>query len=459
MVISRLALLGMQWGDEGKGKLIDVLAERADFVVRYQGGHNAGHTVIFYEDEQDANIGGPTNIPRKMVLHLLPCGVAHKNAHCVIANGVILSLPALQEEIRKIHGVGYDILPRLSISRDCSLVLPSHIALDKMAEAKLSKSNKSIGTTCRGIGPAYEDHYARRAIKLKDVAAPNFDERLKSLLDYHNFLLRNYYGGGDSCSFDYKEVGDEMRDIYQKIKPTIKDTVALLQSAVENNKKIIWEGAQGCGLDVNHGTYPFVTSSATCIGGLFTGSGVSHKSVEQVVGIVKAYATRVGEGPFATELNDADGKMLQEKGNEFGSTTGRPRRCGWLDLEYLKRSVQLNGVDGIFLTKADVLDGFTNIKLRMGERMGGKQEHSQNKHGATSEQNLDDEEYESMPGWQQDISKIREYEELPAALKNFVCRIECEIGVPVWGVSVGAQRSQLIVRQDKCPQLKGWLFV
>ena len=437
MVISRLALLGMQWGDEGKGKLIDVLAERADFVVRYQGGHNAGHTVIFSEDGQDANIGGPTNIPRKMVLHLLPCGVAHKNTHCVIANGVILSLPALQEEIRNIHGIGYDILPRLSISQDCSLVLPSHIALDKMAEAKLSKSNKSIGTTCRGIGPAYEDHYARRAIKLKDVAASNFDERLESLLDYHNFLLCNYYGGGDSSSFDYQKVGDEMRDIYQKIKPAVKDTVALLQSAVENNKKIIWEGAQGCGLDVNHGTYPFVTSSATCIGGLFTGSGVSHKSVEQVVGITKAYATRVGEGPFATELNDADGKMLQDKGNEFGSTTGRPRRCGWLDLEYLKRSVKLNGVDGIFLTKADVLDGFTNIKFRVG----------------------DDNQYESMSGWQQDISNIQEYEELPAELKNFVHRIESEIGIPVWGVSVGAQRSQLIVRQDKCPQLKGWLFV
>ncbi len=437
MVISRLALLGMQWGDEGKGKLIDVLAERADFVVRYQGGHNAGHTVIFSEDEQDANVGGPTNIPRKMVLHLLPCGVAHKNTHCVIANGVILSLPALQEEIRNIDGIGYDILPRLSISQDCSLVLPSHIALDKMAEAKLSKSNKSIGTTRRGIGPAYEDHYARRAIKLKDVASSNLDERLESLLDYHNFLLRNYYDGADTGSFDYKEVGDEMRGIYQKIKPAVKDTVALLQSAVENNKKIIWEGAQGCGLDVNHGTYPFVTSSATCIGGLFTGSGVSHKSVEQVVGITKAYATRVGEGPFATELNDADGKMLQDKGNEFGSTTGRPRRCGWLDLEYLKRSVKLNGVDGIFLTKADVLDGFTNIKFRVG----------------------DDNKYESMPGWQQDISNIQEYEELPAGLKNFVHRIESEIGIPVWGVSVGAQRSQLIVRQDKCPQLKGWLFV
>ena len=250
-----------------------------------------------------------------------------------------------------------------------------------------------------------------------------------------------------------------MRDIYQNIKPTIKDTVALLQSAVENNKKIIWEGAQGCGLDVNHGTYPFVTSSATCIGGLFTGSGVSHKSVEQVVGIVKAYATRVGEGPFATELNDADGKMLQDKGKEFGSTTGRPRRCSWLDLEYLKRSVKLNGVDGIFLTKADVLDGFAIIKLGLGERMGGKQHHFQNKHSVTSEQNLDDKKYESMPGWQQDISNIREYEELPAALKNFVHRIESEIRVPVWGVSVGAQRSQLIVRQDKCPQLKGWLFV
>ena len=437
MVISRLALLGMQWGDEGKGKLIDVLAERADFVVRYQGGHNAGHTVIFSEDGQDVNVGGPTNIPRKMVLHLLPCGVAHKNTHCVIANGVILSLPALQEEIRNIHGIGYDILPRLSISQDCSLVLPSHIALDKMAEAKLSKRNKSIGTTCRGIGPAYEDHYARRSIKLKDVASSNFDELLESILDYHNFLLRNYYGGGDSCSFDYQKVGDEMRDIYQEIKPAVKDTVTLLQSAVENNKKIIWEGAQGCGLDVNHGTYPFVTSSATCIGGLFTGSGVSHKSVEQVVGIAKAYATRVGEGPFATELNDADGKMLQDKGNEFGSTTGRPRRCGWLDLEYLKRSVKLNGVDGIFLTKADVLDDFTNIKFRAG----------------------DDTKYESMPGWQQDISNIQEYEELPAALKNFVHRIESEIGIPVWGVSVGAQRSQLIVRQDKCPQLKGWLFV
>lgn len=442
MAVSSIALIGMQWGDEGKGKLIDALAPHADFVVRYQGGHNAGHTVIFYEDKK--NETQKESVLHKLILHLLPCGVAHSNTQCVIANGVVIYLPALYEEINKIQKMGYDILTRLSISHYCSLILPSHIALDKAVEGQKEKSY-NIGTTCRGIGPAYEDHYARRAIKLKDIESYDFEPRLKSILDYHSYLL-GYYNVFKK--FDHTKIIAQIYEIYNEIKHTIVDTTDLLQNAVKNNRKIIWEGAQGCGLDVHHGTYPFVTSSATNIGGIFSGSGISHKNIQAVIGVVKGYATRVGGGPFATELKDHDGKKLQELGNEFGSTTGRPRRCGWLDLQYLKRAVQINGVDGLFVTKLDVLGNFDEIKLYVGANERNKQikAHSQL-------------EYETMPGWMgNDISKIRDYTQLPDLLRSFIERIETLTQVPVWGLSVGPSREQLIIRQDKCPSLQAWVF-
>lgn len=431
--IQRIAVLGMQWGDEGKGKFIDALASSTDieYVVRYQGGHNAGHTVVIDQpDKQDSK-------PQKIVLHLLPSAIVHPQTKCVIANGTVVYLPALLKEIDTLlaatsidedEGTALFLKQRLFVSEDCPVILPSHIALDKVAETR--RKQEVIGTTCRGIGPAYEDYYARRAIKLQHIKQDNFANRLQELLDYHNFLLSKFY---TTEQLDFQQVLDEMLEQYEQVSRYVNftDTTAILQDAVaDNNKKILFEGAQGCGLDVHHGTYPFVTSSATCVGGIFSGSGISHRDLDEVVGVTKIYATRVGEGPFATEIAGAVGEKMQQIGDEFGSTTGRPRRCGWLDLVYLKRSVKLNGVGLLFLTKVDVMDSFAVIKL------------------CTSYNADNTPTYEEFEGWNQDTSGLSMYEELPQQLKNIISTIEDNVGAFVVGLSVGPERSKLIMRRE-----------
>ena len=406
-------LLGMQWGDEGKGKLIDRLAAKADIVVRYQGGHNAGHTII-YEG-------------RKIVLHLLPSGLLNPDTQCVIANGVVVSLDALYGEMDMLGGAA-KVLPRLIISNDCPVLLPSHEALDKAAERK---RRNAIGTTCRGIGPAYEDHTARRSLRLKELTDGQFMERLEMLLDYHNFLLADYYGAQDT--FELSEIADSLHHQIEKIKPIIQDTVGFLHQAKEEGKRILLEGAQGCRLDLHQGTYPFVTSSNTSIGGAFIGSGLSPKDVDLAIGVSKAYTTRVGMGPFPTELEGDEGKQLQQSGNEFGATTGRPRRCGWLDLVDLRRTARMNGIDALLLTKLDVLSHFSTISLCIS--YGGDNGKPQLV-------------YKKMPGWQTKIDHRCSFEEQPAALRSFVEFIEDYIQLPISALSVGASREEWVVKDE-----------
>ena len=410
-----IAVLGMQWGDEGKGKLIDVMAAQADIVVRYQGGHNAGHTVI-YKGE-------------KTILHLLPSGLLHPDAHCVIAGGVTLSFDALEQEIELTGGMT-DILPRLSISRDCSILLPSHVALDKATERRRTSP---IGTTCRGIGPSYEDYTARRAVRLETVLNGQLMESLEPLVDYHNFLLRSYYGSSES--FIAQELGERLQEQVGHFRPSIRDTVALLHKARKDGKKILLEGAQGCRLDLHQGTYPFVTSSNTSIGGLFIGSGLSPRDLDFIIGVSKAYATRVGMGPFPTELDDDQGRMLQKQGNEFGATTGRARRCGWLDLVDLHRTVVMNGVDALLLTKIDVLNDFPSIGLCTSYEKDDKT-------------NVIVPQYKMMPGWQTSVDYGKGFSRLPSALKDFISFIEEYIAVPITGLSVGPERKEYILKDE-----------
>ena len=422
--IKRIAFVGMQWGDEGKGKLIDAAAaaSQIDYVVRYQGGHNAGHTVIFSEE-------GAGTPEKKLILHLLPSSIVHPHTKCVIANGVVVYLPALLAEIAKVKDQMklQTLQDRVLVSRDCPVILPSHIALDQAAEIK--RKGKAIGTTGRGIGPTYEDYYARRGIKLGQLGTSNFADSLKELMEYHNFLLANFYGAEQ---VDYNKTLDEISLQYAQVQEEVQivDTVKLLQDAVVTDQKILFEGAQGSGLDVHHGTYPYVTSSATCIGGVFSGSGISHTNLDKVIGIAKIYTTRVGEGPFPTELEGPLGEKLHKQGHEFGSTTGRPRRCGWLDLEYLRRAVKLNGVSSLFLTKVDVLDNFEKVNLCVGYAADGSPQ------------------YEEFDGWQEPTGDLTSFDDLPQPLVKIITRIEDELGVEVTALSIGAARDKLIMRND-----------
>ncbi|MDO7651615.1 MAG: adenylosuccinate synthase, partial [Gammaproteobacteria bacterium] len=331
-------ILGLQWGDEGKGKIVDALAENSEAVCRFQGGHNAGHT-LKVDGEQK-------------VLHLVPSGILHPSVHCVLGNGLVLSLPALQKEITELEESGINFTGRFYVSDDCALILPTHIAIDKVRD-----KSEGIGTTGRGIGPAYEDKVARRAIRFGDLQdLDKLQNRLEKLVDYHNKILVHLY---DAEPIPFQDVMDELRNhqsLFQKFHSGTQD---LLRSWVKENKKIIFEGAQGSMLDIDHGTYPYVTSSSTTAGGLSTGLGVGPKYLDTILGITKAYTTRVGEGPFATELFDANADQLAKVGHEFGATTGRPRRCGWLDLKALETIVFINSVTTLCITKLDVLDGFT----------------------------------------------------------------------------------------------------
>ena len=407
-----IAILGAQWGDEGKGKIVDLLTEKCDAVVRFQGGHNAGHTLV---------VDGKTTI-----LHLVPSGILHKNVKCIIGNGVVLSLEALSEEIEILRKNNIDVEKRLLLSDGCPLILPVHIELDKAREIKKGKSK--IGTTGRGIGPAYEDKISRRGVRLGDLSEQDsLLEKVKELLDYHNFVLENYY---NEDPFDENELYERLLLNYNKYKKFIVDVPEYINKAFQKNKKIVFEGAQGTLLDIDHGTYPFVTSSNTTVGGIFTGAGVSPNKLDYILAIVKAYTTRVGSGPFMTELFDEDGKILSEKGHEFGATTGRKRRCGWLDLVSLKRSIIINGFTGICLTKVDVLDSFKKIKVCV--------EYKENKPV-----------YKEYEGWEKDISSIKEYESLPINAKIYIEDIERYLGIPVDIISNGPGREENIFKTDQ----------
>ena len=400
-------ILGLQWGDEGKGKIVDALAENSEAVCRFQGGHNAGHT-LKVDGEQK-------------VLHLVPSGILHPFVHCVLGNGLVLSLPALQKEITELEDSGINFTGRFYVSGDCALILPTHIAIDQVRD-----KSEGIGTTGRGIGPAYEDKVARRAIRFGDLQdLDKLQGRLEKLVDYHNKILVHLY---DAEPIPFEQVLEELRthqSLFQKFHSGTQD---LLRGWVKENKRIIFEGAQGSMLDIDHGTYPYVTSSSTTAGGLSTGLGVGPKYVDTILGITKAYTTRVGEGPFATELFDINADQLAKVGHEFGATTGRPRRCGWLDLKALETIVFINSVTTLCITKLDVLDGFAEIQVCV---------------------DYDEEQnpiYKTLPGWEQETSNIRDFNDLPKAAQDYILFIEGVLDCPVGIVSVGPSRDQTIYR-------------
>ena len=418
-------VIGTQWGDEGKGKIVDLLTDRANAVVRFQGGHNAGHTLV---------IDGV-----KTVLHLIPSGVLRDNIRCLIGNGVVLSPEALLKELSGLEERGIPARERIVISDACPLILPYHIALDQAREA--ARGNKAIGTTGRGIGPCYEDKVARRGIRLGELMQPeHFAERLREVLEYHNFALEHYF---QAATLDYTQVLDEALAQGESIKPMVGDVATILHRMIAAGEPIMFEGAQGALLDIDHGTYPYVTSSTTTAGGAASGSGVGPRDLEYILGIVKAYTTRVGAGPFPTELDDACGDHMGERGHEFGATTGRKRRCGWLDLVALKRSFDINSVSGLCITKLDVLDGLETIKLAVAYRYRGE-EITTPPCGADGIAGCEP-VYIEMPGWQDSTVGLKQWDDLPPAAVAYLRKIEEFCGVPIDIVSTGPDRSETIV--------------
>ncbi len=420
-----VVVIGTQWGDEGKGKLVDLLTERADAVIRFQGGHNAGHTLV---------IDG-----KKTVLHLIPSGILNEGVQCAIGNGVVLSPKALLEEIELLEKAGVPVRDRLLVSEACALILPVHVSLDLAREK--ARGNKAIGTTGRGIGPAYEDKIARRGLRAGDLLnASGFAERLKELLDYHNFALIHYYGAEP---VDYELILAEALAHGEQIKPMLVDVSEILYACHDAGKNILFEGAQGSMLDIDHGTYPYVTSSNTTSGGAACGTGMGLLDFDYVLGITKAYSTRVGNGPFPTELNDGVGSQLSSKGAEFGATTGRARRCGWFDAVLMKKSARLNSLTGICLTKLDVLDGLEKIGICTGYLLDGKR--LDTVPVGAEKYALCEPIIEEMPGWNESTVGVTAYENLPTNAKAYIRRIEDLVGIPVDILSTGPDRNQTIV--------------
>jgi adenylosuccinate synthase len=425
-----VVVIGTQWGDEGKGKIVDWLTDHAQGVVRFQGGHNAGHTLV---------IGG-----KKTVLHLIPSGILRDKVACYIGNGVVISPEALLKEVDMLEKAGVDVRNRLRISEACPLILPCHIALDNARES--ARGVGKIGTTGRGIGPAYEDKVARRAIRLQDLFhRDRFAAKLGEMLDYHNFVLKNYFS---APIVDFQQIMDETLSQAVRIKPMVADIPKLLFNANQENRNLLFEGAQGALLDVDHGTYPYVTSSNCIAGAAAAGCGVGPQMLHYVLGITKAYTTRVGSGPFPTELDDEMGQHLAKRGNEFGSTTGRPRRCGWFDAVALKRSVQINGVSGLCITKLDVLDGVETLNLGIGYKMSGNGDSTDADSilpaGADALASCEP-VYEEIPGWMESTAGIKEFKQLPKAAQNYLQRIEEVCETPLDMISTGPDRVDTIV--------------
>jgi len=427
-----VVILGTQWGDEGKGKIVDLLTDSVSSVVRFQGGHNAGHTLV---------IDGV-----KTVLHLVPSGVLRENVSCLIGNGVVLSPAALLKEIKQLEESGVPVRDRLKISASCPLILTYHEALDHAREVKLGKA--AIGTTGRGIGPAYEDKVARRALKMADLAdLDSFSEKLATILEYHNFALTEYYGVE---AIDHCKLMIEAEEYARELLPMMDDVTELLHNDREAGENILFEGAQGTLLDIDHGTFPFVTSSNTTAGGTSTGTGLGPCYLDYVLGITKAYTTRVGSGPFPTELFDDVGARLAKIGDEFGATTGRPRRCGWLDAVALKRAVQINSVTGFCLTKLDVLDGLETVKIATSYLKDGERQKAM-PCGAEEFAEVTP-EYLEMPGWSESTAGARSIDQLPANAISFIHKIEELVGAPIDIVSTGPDRNETIILRDPFQQ-------
>lgn len=420
-----LVVIGAQWGDEGKGKIIDILTENADAVVRFQGGHNAGHTLVIDGD--------------KTVLHLIPSGIFN-DAKCIIGNGVVVHLPTLIKEIEYLESKGIDIHSKLMISSQCPLILPSHILIDEARERSLGK--KSIGTTGRGIGPVYEDKVARRVVHVMDLFDEDlFRSKLSSLIDYHNFILKELFGAD---GVDEEEVLKDWMDQFDKIRNLVVDSSKTVNEFRASNSNILFEGAQGSMLDIDQGTYPFVTSSSTLSGASSLGSGIGPLDIDGVLGITKAYATRVGSGPFPTEIDDDYGKHMAKIGVEFGATTGRPRRCGWLDLVALRKAVNINSISHLCITKIDVLDGLDKILV-------------------AEEYEIEDKKYDTLPamsqnqyekivpiykeysGWAGKTSGLKSFDQLPTEAQTLIKGIEISVGVPISLISTGPDRNDMIV--------------
>jgi len=420
-------VIGTQWGDEGKGKVVDLLTERAVAVARFQGGHNAGHTLV---------IGG-----RKTVLRSIPSGILHEHVRCYIGNGVVLSLPALLEESRDLSAQGVPVTERLHISPSCALILPSHIALDRAREQ--ARGPNAIGTTGRGIGPAYEDKVARRALRVADLfQRERFAAKLGEMLDFHNFVLQQYFR---QPAVDFQQTLDEQLALGEQIAPLVTDVTAALHELRGQDANVLFEGAQGAMLDVDLGTYPFVTSSNTTASFAGTGTGLGPRVFDYVLGIVKAYTTRVGAGPFPTELFDEQGEHLSRVGHEFGSVTGRRRRCGWFDAVALRRSVVHSSVSGLCITKLDVLDGLETIRIAVGYRVAGKvlPEAPVGLEAGGAIEPI----YEEMPGWRESTYGATRYGDLPPNARSYLERLKELVNVPIAMISTGPDREQTIILQ------------
>ncbi|MBI4697037.1 MAG: adenylosuccinate synthase [Gammaproteobacteria bacterium] len=420
-----IVVVGAQWGDEGKGKVVDMLTDKCAAVVRFQGGHNAGHTVVI-EGE-------------KTVLHLIPSGILRANVRCLIGNGVVLSPEALFDEIRMLESKGIPARERLVVSPAAALILPYHVALDQAREK--ARGNQAIGTTGRGIGPAYEDKVARRALRVDDLLyRERFAAKLGEVLDYHNFVLANYY---KAERLDFQEILDAQMVFAEEIAPMVGDVAEILDSLQRAGQSVLFEGAQGTLLDVDHGTYPYVTSSNTTAGYAATGTGVGPRCLDYVLGITKAYTTRVGSGPFPTELFDELGEYLARVGNEFGATTGRRRRCGWFDAVALRRSRMMNSISGLCITKLDVLDGIDEIRICVGYRTP-KGDIASAPLGAEAMAEVTP-IYETLPGWKESTVGIREYDRLPANARRYLDRIAevCDSSIDM--ISTGPDRADTIV--------------
>jgi adenylosuccinate synthase len=423
-----VVVLGTQWGDEGKGKIVDLLTENASAVVRFQGGHNAGHTLV---------ING-----EKTVLHLVPSGILREGVECMIGNGVVLAPDALLKEVEMLEARGVPARERLKISEACQLILPYHVALDAAREK--ARGKQAIGTTGRGIGPAYEDKISRRGLRVGDLLNPEqFEIKLRSIMEYHNFALVNYF----KCDpVDPDAVLAEAMQMAEIIKPMIADIPHRLSELRKTGKDVMLEGAQGTLLDIDHGTYPYVTSSSTTAGGACTGSGIGPRNIDYILGITKAYTTRVGSGPFPTELFDDVGAYIAKQGNEFGSTTGRPRRCGWYDAVSLRRAMHINSISGLCITKLDVLDGLEIVRICTGYRLDGK---------LIDVPPVDTDAfercepvYEDMPGWTESTFGATSYDALPVNARAYLKRLEAVVETPIDIISTGPDRDQTIILRD-----------
>ena len=420
-----IVIVGTQWGDEGKGKVVDLLTDRASAVVRFQGGHNAGHTLL---------IGGD-----KTVLHLIPSGILREGVDCIIGNGVVVHLPSLLEEMDGLSNKGVEVIERLKISAACPLILPTHIALDQCREQ--ASGRQAIGTTGRGIGPAYEDKAARRSLRVSDLFDPDaFKSRLVEAMGLHNFMLEHYYAADP---IDIEATFTEWMEIAERVKPMVIDSAGHLGKLRSSGANLMFEGAQGTLLDIDHGTYPYVTSSNTTAGAAATGTGLGPLAIDYVLGIVKAYTTRVGAGPFPTELFDDMGKHLARVGAEFGATTGRPRRCGWFDAVALRRAIINSSISGLCVTKLDVLDGLDTIKICVGYRLND-QVYDVPPHLVGQYEDCEP-VYEEMPGWAQSTVGVSEFDKLPQGARQYLERLQEILSIPIDMISTGPDRGDNII--------------